>query len=88
MPTGAIWPATRAFSTRRELQCETADVAAVRAWLAELSGEGLSAATMARRLSAIRQFHRFLYLEGARAGRPDPDRRGAAPAATAAQAAR
>lgn len=56
------------FLDRRGLHCETADVAAVRAWLARLSAEGLSAATMARRLSAIRQFHRFLYLEG---GRPD-----------------
>jgi integrase/recombinase XerD len=42
----------------------------VRAWLARLSAEGLSAATMARRLSAIRQFHRFLYLEGARPDDP------------------
>ena len=69
------------FLGRRDLQCESADVAAVRAWLAQLSAEGLSAATMARRLSAIRQLHRFLYLEGARAGRSDPDRRGPAPAA-------
>jgi integrase/recombinase XerD len=59
-----------AFLDRRELQCETADVAAVRAWLAQLAREGLSAATMARRLSAIRQFHRFLYLEGARPDDP------------------
>ena len=43
---------------------------------------------MARRLSAIRQLHRFLYLEGARAGRSDPDGRGPAPAAAAAEAAR
>jgi integrase/recombinase XerD len=58
------------FLDRRELQCETADVAAVRAWLASLASEGQSAATMARRLSAIRQFHRFLYLEGARSDDP------------------
>jgi integrase/recombinase XerD len=58
------------FLDRRDLQCETADVAAVRAWLARLSAEGLSAATMARRLSAIRQLHRFLYLEGARPDDP------------------
>jgi integrase/recombinase XerD len=58
------------FLDRRELQCETANVAAVRAWLAWLASEGLSAATMARRLSAIRQFHRFLYLEGARPDDP------------------
>ena len=58
------------FLDRRGLQCETADSAAVRAWLAQLSAEGLSAATMARRLSAIRQLHRFLYLEGGRADDP------------------
>ena len=58
------------FLERRGLQCETADVAAVRAWLAQLAAEGASAATMARRLSAIRQFHRFLYLEGGRQDDP------------------
>jgi integrase/recombinase XerD len=60
----------QAFLNRRELECETADVAAVRAWLASLASEGQSAATMARRLSAIRQLHRFLYLEGARPDDP------------------
>jgi integrase/recombinase XerD len=58
------------FLGRRDLQCESAGVAAVRAWLAQLSAEGLSASTMARRLSAIRQLHRFLYLEGARPDDP------------------
>jgi integrase/recombinase XerD len=58
------------FLDGRGQQSETADVAAVRAWLGRLSAEGLSAATMARRLSAIRQFHRFLYLEGARPDDP------------------
>jgi integrase/recombinase XerD len=47
-----------------------ADAAAVRAWLAGLSAAGLASATMARRLSAIRQLHRFLFLEGARADDP------------------
>lgn len=36
----------------------------VRAYLAELSGRGLKASSAARRLSAVRQFHRFLYTEG------------------------
>ena len=58
------------FLARRDRDCENADVAAVRAWLVQLSAEGLSAATMARRLSAIRQLHRFLYLEGARPDDP------------------
>jgi integrase/recombinase XerD len=58
------------FLARQDLGCETAKVADVRAWLAQLSAEGLSAATMARRLSAIRQLHRFLYLESARPDDP------------------
>jgi integrase/recombinase XerD len=40
----------------------------VRAYLTELSQRGMAGSSMARRLSAIRQFHRFVYLEG---GRPD-----------------
>jgi integrase/recombinase XerD len=36
----------------------------VRAYLAELSERGLKASSAARRLSAVRQFHRFLYTEG------------------------
>lgn len=43
---------------------------ALRAYLAGLSGAGLSARTVARRLSALRQFFRFLAREGMR--RDDP----------------
>lgn len=39
-------------------------------YLAELAAEGLSAASSARRLSAIRQFHRFLCAEALRADDP------------------
>src|ERR687891_3564 len=56
------------FLQARDVSVETTDAAAVRAYLSELSQRGMAAATMARRLSAIRQLHRFLYLEG---GRPD-----------------
>jgi integrase/recombinase XerD len=42
----------------------------VRAFLGRLEARGLSAATAARRLSAIRQFHKFLYLEGYAASDP------------------
>jgi integrase/recombinase XerD len=42
----------------------------LRSYLGELSRRGLSAATVARRLSAIRQLYRFLYAEGQR--RDDP----------------
>ncbi len=48
----------------------TAGGDAVRAYLAQLAERGLAAATSARRLAAIRQFYRFLYLEGRR--RDDP----------------
>ncbi len=42
----------------------------LRAYLAELARRGLRAATVARRLSAIRQLYRFLYAEGL--GKDDP----------------
>ena len=42
----------------------------VRAYLADLSQRGLQAATAARRLSALRQLHRFLYSEGHRLDDP------------------
>lgn len=56
------------FLQARGLTTENADGAAVRAYLSELSRRGMAASTAARRLSAIRQYHRFVYLEG---GRPD-----------------
>ena len=42
----------------------------LRRYLGELARRGLSAATVARRLSAIRQLYRFLYAEGQRADDP------------------
>lgn len=47
-----------------------ADAAAVRNWLADLHERGLKASTAARRLSAVRQLHKFLYNEGERANDP------------------
>jgi len=41
-----------------------ADAAVVRAYLARLETQGLQSSSAARRLSAVRQFHKFLYLEG------------------------
>ena len=58
------------FLQGRGLGAESADNAAVRAYLSELSRRGMAASTAARRLSAIRQFHRFVYLEGGRADDP------------------
>mgnify|MGYP003640724653 FL=1 len=42
----------------------------VRAYLEALTAQGLSSATAARRLSAIRQFHGFLYTDGVRVDDP------------------
>jgi integrase/recombinase XerD len=50
------------------LQSASADD--VRAVMADGAAQGLKASTMARRLSAIRQLHRFLYLEGHRSDDP------------------
>lgn len=47
-----------------------ADTDAIRAWLADLSARGFKATTVARRLSAVRQFYRFLFSEGHRADDP------------------
>lgn len=55
-----------------------ADAAALEAWYADLDRRGLSAATAARRRSAVRQFYRFALGEGWRAD--DPSRRLEAPA--------
>lgn len=47
-----------------------ADTQAIRDWLADLSARGFKATTVARRLSAVRQFFRFLYAEGHRGDDP------------------
>lgn len=47
-----------------------ADTAAVRAYLADLDVRGFKGTTIARRLSAIRQFYRFLFAEGHREDDP------------------
>ena len=54
-----------------------ADRQAVSRYLARLEAEGLAARSAARRLSAVRQFHRFLLAEGLR--KDDPTRIVAAP---------
>jgi integrase/recombinase XerD len=58
------------FLAGRALAVETADGAAVRAYLSALSKRGMATATVARRLSALRQLHRFVYLEGGRVDDP------------------
>ncbi len=53
-----------AFLTRRGSGPAGADAEAVRAYLADLSRRGHAASSSARRLSSVRQFHRFLFSEG------------------------
>lgn len=58
----------------------TADTALVRRYLADLDARGFKASSSARRLSCVRQFHRFLYTEARRSEDPttviDGPRRG------------
>ena len=46
------------------------DSAGVQAYLADLSARGLKPASAARRLSCLRQFHKFLHAEGRRTDNP------------------
>jgi integrase/recombinase XerD len=48
----------------------SASVDDLRAWLDEFSARGFEASTSARKLSAVRQLHKFLYAEGLRADDP------------------
>ncbi len=56
----------RDFLTRRNITLKDADAEIIRRYLDGLSSAGLSAATAARQLSAIRQFYRFLLSDGMR----------------------
>ncbi len=52
------------FLHSAERSLETAAPDDIRAYLAYLSDIGMAASTAARRLSAVKQFHKFLYAEG------------------------
>jgi integrase/recombinase XerD len=58
------------FLAGRRRSVATAATADLRAYLAALAGRGFAASSVARRLSAIRQFYRFLYAEGHRQDDP------------------
>ena len=58
------------FAAARRTSPEAADAALLQAYMASLHSAGLSARTAARRLSALRQFHRFLLREKIRADDP------------------
>ncbi len=59
-----------AFLEAAGLRPEEAGEEELRRYLAHLAARGLAGATIARRLSALRHFYRFLFLEGVR--RDDP----------------
>jgi integrase/recombinase XerD len=58
------------FLAGRGLNAATADTESVRAYLASMARRGLTPRTSARRLSALRQFHRFLIAENIRSDDP------------------
>ncbi len=68
------------FLERRGRDLEAASSDDLRAWLGHLDAQGLKSATIARKLSALRQYCRFLYLERVRPDDPslhlDRPRRG------------
>ena len=59
-----------AFLAERGDELRGADAEAIRAYLSSLARQGLGASTSARRLSALRQFYRFLLAEGVRGDDP------------------
>jgi len=60
----------RDFLARRKISLKDADADSIRRYLDGLSSAGLSAASAARQLSAIRQFYRFLLSDGIRQDDP------------------
>ncbi|MCX7899374.1 MAG: tyrosine recombinase [Methylocystis sp.] len=73
-----------AFLAEKRLHPGVAATDDIRAYLASLESREMSAATVARRLSALRQFHKFLYVDRLRADDPaaaldGPRRRRSAP---------
>lgn len=58
------------FAAKRGVPCAGADAALLQHYMAALEKAGLSARTAARRLSALRQFHRFLLREEIRPDDP------------------
>ena len=59
-----------AFLSRRGVSMNRAASADITAYLAGLAAEGFKASSQARRLSALRQFFKFLYAEGLREDDP------------------
>lgn len=60
----------RSFLLQRQVQMTEAAADDLRAYLGNLARQGLKASSQARRLSALRQFYKFLYAEGLRGDDP------------------
>ncbi|PTM96529.1 site-specific tyrosine recombinase XerD [Mycoplana dimorpha] len=60
----------RSFLLQRQVQMTEATADDLRAYLGNLARQGLKASSQARRLSALRQFYKFLYAEGLRGDDP------------------
>ncbi|MCB1540225.1 MAG: site-specific tyrosine recombinase XerD [Rhodoblastus sp.] len=58
------------FLNKRSASAADADTATIRAYLNDLQARGMEASSSARKLSSIRQFHRFLVAENLRADDP------------------
>jgi integrase/recombinase XerD len=58
------------FASAKGVQVAAADAPLLQSYMAGLLGDGLAARTAARRLSALRQFYRFLLREGVRQDNP------------------
>lgn len=58
------------FLKRQSTSSAACDSATIRKFLTSLANAGLAASTQARKLSAVRQFHRFLFLENHRQDDP------------------
>ncbi|TDR93558.1 site-specific tyrosine recombinase XerD [Enterovirga rhinocerotis] len=64
------------YLAERGERAATATPATIRGFLASLDERGLKASSAARRLSAVRQFHKFLYTEGHAASEPTASSKG------------
>ncbi|HVK91622.1 MAG TPA: site-specific tyrosine recombinase XerD [Mycoplana sp.] len=60
----------RSFLLQRRVQMTEASPDDLRAYLGNMARQGLKASSQARRLSALRQFYKFLYAEGLRGDDP------------------
>jgi len=58
------------YATKLGKKASEADVEDVRGYLQQIQEAGLAASTAARRLSALRQYYKFLYSEGVRTDDP------------------